>query len=48
MRRNKNIVSRVLGGLSFFIYIFLWAPVVVIIVFSFSQNKYGVRWDGLH
>jgi spermidine/putrescine transport system permease protein len=27
-------------------YIFLWAPVVVIIVFSFSANKYGIKWDG--
>ncbi|MBC2733355.1 MAG: ABC transporter permease [Desulfobacteraceae bacterium] len=27
-------------------YIFLWAPVIVIIVFSFSANKYGIKWDG--
>jgi spermidine/putrescine transport system permease protein len=45
MRRKHAVVARVLGGLSFLIYIFLWAPVVVIIVFSFSSNKYGVRWD---
>jgi spermidine/putrescine transport system permease protein len=46
MRRKKDIVPKVLGGLSFCIYFFLWAPVIVIIVFSFSSNKYGVRWDG--
>ena len=28
------------------VYIFLWAPVVVIIVFSFSANRYGIKWDG--
>ncbi|RLC18532.1 MAG: hypothetical protein DRI24_02825 [Deltaproteobacteria bacterium] len=27
-------------------YIFLWAPVLVIIVFSFSANKYGIKWEG--
>ncbi len=27
-------------------YIFLWAPVIVIIVFSFSANKFGIRWEG--
>lgn len=31
---------------SMFAYVFLWAPVIVIIVFSFSDNKYGIRWDG--
>jgi len=46
VKRRQNIVAKVLGGLSLVIYFFLWAPVVVIIVFSFSKNKYGVRWDG--
>jgi len=31
---------------SLFSYFFLWAPVIVIIIFSFSSNKYGIRWDG--
>ena len=31
---------------SLLVYIFLWAPVIVIIVFSFSANKYGIKWDG--
>ena len=31
---------------SLFAYLFLWAPVIVIIVFSFSANKYGIKWDG--
>jgi spermidine/putrescine transport system permease protein len=45
MGQNK-ITPKILGGLSFFIYFFLWAPVIVIIVYSFSSNKYGIRWDG--
>lgn len=32
--------------ISLMAYIFLWAPVIVIIVFSFSANKYGIKWDG--
>lgn len=43
--RKKKIVSKILGALSFIILLFLWAPVVLIIVFSFSSNKYGVAWD---
>jgi len=46
MKLKNNIAAKILGGLSFFIYFFLWAPVIVIIVFSFSSNKYGVQWDG--
>ena len=46
MKPKTNIVAKILGGLSFLIYLFLWAPVIVIIVFSFSSNKYGTSWDG--
>ena len=46
MKQKKNIAANILGGLSFLIYFFLWAPVIVIIVFSFSDNKYGTSWDG--
>ncbi|MCK5674362.1 MAG: ABC transporter permease [Spirochaetales bacterium] len=28
-----------------FVYIFLWAPVVVLIVLSFSTNEFGIRWE---
>ena len=46
MKQKTNIAAKILGGLSFLIYFFLWAPVIVIIVFSFSGNKYGTSWDG--
>lgn len=45
MRERTNRASKILGVLSSFIYVFLWAPVVIIIVFSFSTNRYGIRWD---
>jgi spermidine/putrescine transport system permease protein len=46
VKKKKNIAVKILGGLSFLIYFFLWAPVLVIIVFSFSSNRYGTRWEG--
>ena len=45
MRKRRKIAPKILGALSFLIYIFMWAPVVIIIVFSFSSNRYGVRFD---
>ena len=43
--KQRNTASKVLGVLSFLVYFFLWAPGIVIIIFSFSSNKYGVRWE---
>ncbi len=43
--KKKKIASKVLGAMSVLTLIFLWAPVLLIIVFSFSTNKYGVAWD---
>jgi len=42
---RRNVASKLLGLMSFCIYFFLWAPALVIIVFSFSSNKYGVKWE---
>jgi spermidine/putrescine transport system permease protein len=46
MRKRGTTVPKILGVLSFFIYVFMWAPVVIVIAFSFSSNRYGIRWDG--
>ena len=43
--RQSSAGPKILGVLSGFVYIFLWAPVFVIILFSFSSNKFGVKWD---
>ena len=43
--RQRSVGPKILGVLSGFVYIFLWAPVFVIILFSFSSNKFGVKWD---
>ncbi len=44
--KEKKLASRILGTLSILILVFLWTPVVMVMVFSFSNNKYGVAWDG--
>jgi spermidine/putrescine transport system permease protein len=28
------------------IYIILWAPVIMLILFSFSNNRFGIKWEG--
>ena len=35
-----------LRALTILVYILIWAPVVVIVLFSFSQNKFGIKWEG--
>ena len=44
--KKKGIASRILWVLSILTLIFLWAPMILIIVFSFSSNKYGSSWEG--
>lgn len=43
--RQKKIAPKILGVLSGLVVIFLWTPVILIITFSFSTNKFGVKWD---
>ena len=43
--REKQLTPKILGGLSGLVIIFLWTPVIIIILFSFSTNKFGVHWD---
>ena len=44
--KKKKIAPKILWVLSVLTLIFLWAPVVLIIVYSFSNNKYGSSWEG--
>ena len=41
--KSWNITSKVLVILT---YLLLWAPAIVLIVFSFSSDKWGMRWQG--
>lgn len=44
---NKlGISHRVLAGISYCLYIFMWLPVAVLVVFSFNDSQYSVSWKG--
>ncbi len=44
--RSWKITPKVLPTLVALFYTFLWAPAIVLIVLSFSNNKYGIKWEG--
>jgi spermidine/putrescine transport system permease protein len=44
--KRMNLAPKILGFLSSLVVIFLWAPVILVIIFSFSTNKFGLKWEG--
>jgi spermidine/putrescine transport system permease protein len=42
---KSNVATKIFRALAVLVYIFLWAPVIVIVVFSFSSNKFGIKWE---
>ncbi len=45
-RRRLPIGTALLGTHSALMYIFLYAPIVVLVIFSFTQDAFGVQWKG--
>jgi spermidine/putrescine transport system permease protein len=43
--RRKSYISP-LGAVTAFVYIFLYAPIVVLIVLSFNRSRYSASWEG--
>jgi spermidine/putrescine transport system permease protein len=41
----EKIVTKLLNTVIGFFYIFLWTPLIIVIVFSFSTHKYGSKWQ---
>jgi ABC-type spermidine/putrescine transport system permease subunit II len=39
--RHARLVRTFLGGWAIFVYVFLFAPIVLLVLFSFNANKYG-------
>ena len=37
--------GKILSIAPILVYIFLWSPVVILIVMSFSSNNFGIRWE---
>lgn len=44
--KSWNITSKILSGLATLVYLFMWAPVFILVLFSFSNNKFGIKWEG--
>ncbi|MBA7657020.1 Inner membrane ABC transporter permease protein YdcV [subsurface metagenome] len=43
--KASNMTNKILPTLSMLVYIFLWAPVIILILFSFSSNRFGIKWE---
>jgi len=47
MVERKSIVARILYPLSVFaVYVFLYLPIVVLVLFSFNKSSVSVKWTG--
>jgi len=42
----SSVTNKILPTLSTLVYIFLWAPAIILVIFSFSSNKFGIKWEG--
>jgi spermidine/putrescine transport system permease protein len=44
--RRRSLGDLALGTHSLLSFIFLYAPIVVLVIFSFTRDSFGVRWTG--
>jgi len=44
--KSWNITGKILPLVSILVYLFLWVAAVVLIVYSFSNDSFGIRWTG--
>lgn len=44
--KSKNITSKILPVSAILVYLFLWLPTIILVIFSFSNNKFGIKWEG--
>ena len=44
--KSWNITSKTLPLVTILVYLFLWTSVIVLIVYSFSNDSFGIRWEG--
>ncbi|MEN9937993.1 MAG: hypothetical protein RLZZ387_4572, partial [Chloroflexota bacterium] len=44
--RRRSLGDAALAAHSALMYMFLYAPIVVLVVFSFTTDSFGVRWTG--
>ena len=41
----KKLINNLLPALGIMVFILLWLPVILLIVYSFSSDRFGVRWE---
>lgn len=46
MKKSWNMKSKILPTSVALVYLFMWVPVGILILFSFSTNKFGIKWEG--
>src|SRR5215216_2302098 len=44
--RRRSWRELLLGTHALLIYLFLYAPIVILVIFSFTRDSFGVRWTG--
>lgn len=44
--KSWHIRGKILPVITAFVYLFLWMPAIVLIIFSFSADRFGIRWAG--
>jgi spermidine/putrescine transport system permease protein len=45
-RRRRDWRTTLLGAHSILTFVFLYAPIVILVIFSFTSDSFGVRWTG--
>lgn len=43
--KSSNRSPILLSALTVLVYMIMWAPAIILILFSFSSNKYGIKWE---
>jgi spermidine/putrescine transport system permease protein len=43
---RRGFGEALLGGHALLMYAFLYLPIIILVVFSFTQDSFGVRWTG--
>lgn len=44
--KSRNITDKIPLVLATLTYLFMWVPVVFLIIFSFSNDRFGMKWEG--
>lgn len=44
--RRRSLTERLLAGNAWLIFLFFYAPIVVLVIFSFNSGRFVSRWEG--